>query len=68
VPVKELRDFSFRGFDFSRSIPRIGIFIFSDWSRCPRIISSFTVSLPDINCSNFSNKVVISPNDSDMLS
>jgi len=35
--VKELINFSFRGFDFSRSMPRIGIFVFSDWSRCPKI-------------------------------
>jgi len=30
VTMKELRNFSFRGFDFSRSMPRVGIFVFSD--------------------------------------
>jgi len=34
--VKELENFTFRGFDFSRSMPRICIFVFSDWSRCPK--------------------------------
>jgi len=28
--VEELRNFTFRGFDISRSIPKIGIFVFSD--------------------------------------
>jgi len=28
--VKEVKNFSFWGFDLSRSMPRVGIFVFSD--------------------------------------
>jgi len=36
--MKELINFSFGGINFSLNMPRICIFVFSNWTRCPKIV------------------------------